>query len=77
MKNVVLSAKVKKKKYEIIGDMIFTHFGISGPGVLKLSSYINRALENGEVEVTLDFVQDKSKDEIGSIIKDKSSIKLL
>lgn len=38
MKNVVLSAKVKKKKYEIIGDMIFTHFGISGPGVLKLSS---------------------------------------
>lgn len=73
MKNVVLSAKVKKKKYEIIGDMIFTHFGISGPGVLKLSSYINRALENGEVEVTLDFVQDKSKDEISKLIKENTN----
>lgn len=73
MKNVVLSAKVKKKKYEIIGDMIFTHFGISGPGVLKLSSYINRALENGEVEVTLDFIQDKSKDEISKLIKENTN----
>lgn len=73
MKNVVLSAKVKKKKYEIIGDMIFTHFGISGPGVLKLSSYINRALENGEVEVTLDFVQDKSEDEISKLIKENTN----
>ena len=73
MKNVVLSAKVKKKKYEIIGDMIFTHFGISGPGVLKLSSYINRALENGEVEVTLDFLQDKSKDEISKLIKENTN----
>lgn len=73
MKNVVLGAKVKKKKYEIAGDMIFTHFGISGPGVLKLSSYINRALENGEVEVTLDFVQDKSKDEISKLIKENTN----
>lgn len=73
MKNVVLSAKVKKKKYEIIGDMIFTHFGISGPGVLKLSSYINRPLENGEVEVTLDFLQDKSKDEISKLIKENTN----
>ena len=56
MKNVVLGAKVKKKKYEIVGDMIFTHFGISGPRILKLSSYINRALENGEVEVTFRFL---------------------
>ncbi len=73
MKNVVLSAKVKKKKYEIIGDMIFTHFGISGPGVLKLSSYINRALENEEVEVTLDFLQDKSRDEISKLIKENTN----
>ena len=73
MKNVVLGAKVKKKKYEIIGDMIFTHFGISGCGVLKLSSYINRALENEEVEVTLDFLQDKSRDEISKLIKENTN----
>ena len=77
MKNVVLSAKVKKKKYELIGDMIFTHFGISGPGVLKLSSYINKALENGEIEVTLDFAQDKSKEEISKIIKENTNKTIL
>ena len=52
-----------------IGDMIFTHFGISGPGVLKLSSYINKALVEGEVEVTLDFLHDKSREEISQIIR--------
>ena len=77
MKNVVLSSKIKKKKYELIGDMIFTHFGISGPGVLKLSSYINRALENGEVEVTLDFLQDKSKEEISKIMKENTNKTIL
>lgn len=30
MKDVVISAKVKKRKIEKIGDMIFTHFGVSG-----------------------------------------------
>lgn len=73
MKNVVLSAKVKKKKYELIGDMIFTHFGISGPGVLKLSSYINKHLKDNEIEVTLDFLQDKSKEEISKIIRENTN----
>ena len=44
MKDVVVSAKIKKKKIEKSGDMLFTHFGISGPAVLKLSSYVNKAL---------------------------------
>ncbi len=69
MKEVVMRARVKKKKFEQIGDMIFTHFGISGPGVLKLSSYINKALENEDITLTLDFLSDKSRDEIGSIIR--------
>lgn len=73
MKNVALSAKVKKKKYELIGDMIFTHFGISGPGVLKLSSYINKALEDNEIEVTLDFMQDKTKEDISKLLKANTS----
>lgn len=69
MKEVVMRARVKKKKFEQIGDMIFTHFGISGPGVLKLSSYINKALENEDITLTLDFLSDKSREEIGSIIR--------
>ncbi|WP_288476826.1 NAD(P)/FAD-dependent oxidoreductase [uncultured Clostridium sp.] len=69
MKEVVMRARVKKKKFEQIGDMIFTHFGISGPGVLKLSSYINKALENEDITLTLDFLSEKSREEIGSIIR--------
>ena len=69
MKDVVISTKVKKKKYEKIGDMIFTHFGISGPAVLKLSSYINKALDEGIVELTLDFLHNKSREEISSMMK--------
>ena len=69
MKDVLISAKVKKKSIEKFGDMIFTHFGISGPAVLKLSSYINKALVEGEVEVTLDFLREKSKDEISEFMR--------
>lgn len=69
MKDVVISAKIKKNSIEKFGDMIFTHFGISGPAVLKLSSYINKALVEGEVEVSFDFLRGKSKDEILEIMK--------
>lgn len=69
MKDVVISAKVKKKRIEKFGDMLFTHFGISGPAVLKLSSYVSKALDDGEVEITLDFLKDKSKEEISKIIR--------
>lgn len=69
MKDVVVSAKLKKKKVEKFGDMIFTHFGISGPAVLKLSSYVSKALGDGEVEISLDFLKDKSKEEISQLIR--------
>lgn len=73
LKNVILSTKIKKRKIEIEGDMIFTHFGISGPGVLKLSSYINKVLENEEVTICLDFIKDKSKDELSKIIRENKN----
>jgi predicted Rossmann fold flavoprotein len=69
MRDVVISAKLKKKNIEKFGDMIFTHFGISGPAVLKLSSYITKALAEGEVEVTLDFLRDTSKEEISEAMR--------
>lgn len=69
MKDVHVVAKIKKKKYEKFGDMIFTHFGVSGPAILKLSSYITKALDEGEVLITLDFLRDKSKEELSEIIR--------
>lgn len=77
MKDVLLTTKIKKKKIETQGDMIFTHFGISGPGVLKFSSYINKALDNGNVELSLDFLPNVSKDEISKIIRENPNKNIL
>ncbi len=43
LKNVTLSAKKNNKViYDEFGEIIFTHFGISGPIVLSLSSHLNK-----------------------------------
>lgn len=54
LKNVTLRAyNGKKLIHEEFGEMIFTHFGISGPIVLTMSNHINR-LKNKPV-LTLDL----------------------
>ena len=42
LKNVKLKAIVGDKEFEEFGELLFTHFGISGPIVLTLSSYLNK-----------------------------------
>ncbi|MBD5543299.1 MAG: NAD(P)/FAD-dependent oxidoreductase [Lachnospiraceae bacterium] len=55
LKNV--SAKVKQGKkvlYEGFGEMLFTHFGVSGPMMLTASSYLTKKLEEpAELELDL------------------------
>lgn len=41
LKNVTLHARAQKREYSHFGEMLFTHFGISGPIALTLSSEIN------------------------------------
>ncbi len=43
LKNVSLKLFTKKMIYEDFGEMIFTHFGISGPIVLSASAHIKNA----------------------------------
>jgi len=45
LKNVTATLFIeKKKKEELFGEMIFTHFGLSGPIILTLSKYVAEAL---------------------------------
>ncbi len=45
-----------KKAGEAFGEMIFTHFGLSGPIVLTLSRIVVKALQqNRKVEITIDL----------------------
>ena len=56
LKNVELSVfQNNKKKDSRFGEMLFTHFGISGPIILDLSGKIAELLEKGEVKLVLDL----------------------
>ncbi len=56
LKNVVLSAYDQNKKllYSENGEMLFTHFGISGPLVLSASAHM-RDFEHNRYHVTIDL----------------------
>ena len=56
LKNVEISSKDKDKLiYKDFGEMIFTHFGVSGPLILSASSYIVKELENTNLDLYLDL----------------------
>ena len=56
LKNVSLTIKKDKKiLYEGFGEMLFTHFGISGPLGLSASSYIGKILEKQKLKAYIDL----------------------
>ncbi len=56
LKNVELTVfQNDKKKDSRFGEMLFTHFGVSGPIVLDLSRGIAELLERGKVRLVLDL----------------------
>lgn len=57
LKNVVLTLKDKKENkviYTELGEMLFTHFGVSGPLVLSASSHI-RKMEEDRYSLEIDL----------------------
>lgn len=56
LKNVSLTMTCGKRQiYQGFGEMLFTHFGVSGPLVLSASSYYGRCKEKEKVQLTLDL----------------------
>ena len=54
LKNVRVSAQMGKKKiYDELGEMLFTHFGVSGPLIIELSSHMPE--DFSAVQVSLDM----------------------
>lgn len=45
----------KKKIYSDFGEMLFTHYGVSGPLMLSASSYIAKYLKNKELQLVIDL----------------------
>ncbi len=56
LKNVKLSVLLENKKQnERFGEMLFTHFGISGPIVLDISKEVGNLLKKGRVKISIDL----------------------
>jgi len=67
LRNVALSVKNQKGKNVITHqmDMIFTHFGISGPAVLRCSQYVVKELKKSKtntVTMTIDAVPHENEE---------------
>lgn len=54
-----------KKKVSKFGEMIFTHFGVSGPMILDISTYI---LKDDCPELVIDFMPGFSREELSAYI---------
>ncbi|MBO5474783.1 MAG: NAD(P)/FAD-dependent oxidoreductase [Lachnospiraceae bacterium] len=65
LKNVTLTMLCGKKQiYQGFGEMLFTHFGISGPLVLSASSYYGRCKDKSQVSVTVDLKPALSEEQL-------------
>ena len=45
----------KKKLYDDFGEMLFTHYGVSGPLMLSASSYIGKKLKEKKLRLVIDL----------------------
>ncbi|PAB61170.1 BaiN/RdsA family NAD(P)/FAD-dependent oxidoreductase [Anaeromicrobium sediminis] len=70
LRNVEIKFHHKNKVvYSNFGEMLFTHFGISGPLVLSASNYINEYLEKGNMAVTINLKPALDRDKLDKRIQ--------
>jgi len=56
LKNVELSVyQDNKKQTDRFGEMLFTHYGVSGPIVLDVSKEVGKLLKKGQVKLSIDL----------------------
>ncbi|MDY2922838.1 MAG: NAD(P)/FAD-dependent oxidoreductase [Eubacterium sp.] len=71
LKNVAVSVGKKQGKkplYEDFGELLFTHYGVSGPMILSASSRLGDELEKGELYLKIDLKPALSKEQLDSRI---------
>lgn len=60
-----------KKHFQEIGDILFTHFGLSGPAILNISKIIGELLKQGEVKLYLDLFRNLNIEDLDKKIQEK------
>ena len=77
LKNVEVSFVCKNKEiYSEFGEMLFTHFGVSGPIILSGSSYASKYIKKGEqISISIDLKPALSEGELDDrILRDFSEV---
>lgn len=78
LKNVKIQLKdieSNKKLYEDFGEMLFTHFGVSGPTILSSSAHLLRVknveelLKNGKIKLSIDLKPALTHEELDGRIR--------
>ena len=54
----------RKKYYEEFGELLFTHFGVSGPTVISASSVVGQMLKRKELTLTIDLKPALSEEQL-------------
>lgn len=52
--------KIRNSNNNVMSRILFTHFGLSGPGILNISSKVKELLIGNNVEISLDLYPEKS-----------------
>ena len=69
LRNVsVTLGRGKKIIYQEFGEMLFTHYGVSGPVLLSASSYAAKALKKGPLSLTIDLKPALSEEQLDARI---------
>ncbi len=54
----------KKKLYDEFGEMLFTHYGVSGPLILSASSYVGKKLRDHQLKMLIDLKPALSEEQL-------------
>ena len=66
----------KKEIYREFGEMLFTHFGVSGPVILSASSYVGEKLKKNPLKLVIDLKPALTEEELdGRILRDFTEAK--
>lgn len=77
LRNVEVTIRLGKKKlYQEFGEMLFTHFGVSGPAVLSASSIIGKKISTQSLTMTIDLKPALSAEQLDArILRDFDAAK--
>ena len=70
--SAIASVKVKKSKLEASGPLLITHWGMSGPGILRLSAWGARELAEKKYQfaIQVNWLNETTFDEALDLLKD-------